>query len=58
MVVWLYAKCFPVPNKGRFARMISFFVKHSWTTEGDDMITTSREPNRREKTCPYFLERL
>uniref|UniRef100_A0A0A0LR56 Uncharacterized protein n=1 Tax=Cucumis sativus TaxID=3659 RepID=A0A0A0LR56_CUCSA len=56
--VKLYDRCFPVFKNGRFARMMSFFVKHSRTAEGDDITTTRWEPNRREKTWPYFFERL
>uniref|UniRef100_A0A803RCD2 Uncharacterized protein n=1 Tax=Cannabis sativa TaxID=3483 RepID=A0A803RCD2_CANSA len=43
---------------GRLAKTMSFLVKHSCTADGDDTITTWRDPNRREKTSPYLVERL
>ena len=36
---------------------MSFLVKHSSTADGDDTMTTRREPNLREKTWPYVCER-
>lgn len=56
--VKLYVRCFPVFKNDRFARMMSFFVKHSEMAEGDDITATRGEPNRRENTWPYFFERL
>ena len=54
----MYDKYFPLFTKGRLARIISFFVKHSWTREEEDTTTARHEPNRRERTGPSFSERL
>ena len=45
-------------KRGRFAKTMSFLVKHSWTADGDDTTTKRREPTLREKIGPYFCERL
>lgn len=42
--------------RGRFAKMISFLVKHSSTVDGDETITTGIEPYLRYKTGPYFAD--
>lgn len=45
-------------NKGRFANITSFFVKHSSMAEGVDITKTGRHPNQRNNTEPYLSERL
>lgn len=49
--------CFPVIRRGRFARIMSFLVKHSSAAEGEDTTTTRRDPKRSENIGPSFLER-
>ena len=44
-------------KRGRLAKMMSFLVKHSSTADGDDTMTTSWDPNFREKMLPYFCEK-
>ncbi|KAF4377577.1 hypothetical protein G4B88_006857 [Cannabis sativa] len=51
-----WAKCFPRRRGGRLAKTMSFLVKHSSTADGDDTMTTWRDPNHREKTSPYLKE--
>jgi len=48
---------FPERKRGLLARTTSFFVKHSWTKDGEETTTTRREPNQSEMTSPYFLDR-
>lgn len=49
---------FPVRKRGRFAKMMSFFVKHSWAKDGEETTTTRREPNQSEKMSPYVCDRV
>ena len=46
------------PNfRGRLAKIRSFLLKHSSTEAGDDTRRTLRQPNERNKTGPYVLDR-
>lgn len=48
--------CLPERNCGRLASTTSFLVKHSSATDAEVTTVTKREPNRSEKTGPYFCE--
>lgn len=41
-------------NNGRFANIMSFFVKHSLMAEGVDITKTGRHPNQRKNTGRIF----
>lgn len=57
-MVKLYPRCLPASNFGRFAKMISFFVKHSSTIDGEEPRITGREPNLMYKIGLYWFETL
>lgn len=58
MFVLLKARYLVLRECIRFAKTMSFLVKHSSARDGDETTATSREPNLRVKIGPYFWERL
>ncbi|MFS7951694.1 hypothetical protein Hanom_Chr07g00598091 [Helianthus anomalus] len=46
----------PNNKRGRFAKTISFVVKHSSAAEGQEIKSTWRNPKRRRRTGPYLAD--
>lgn len=53
----LLPKYFPRLMRGRFAKTMSFLVKHSSTADGDETTRTRRDPNWRRNTGPFRLDK-
>lgn len=48
--------CFPARRRGLFAKMRSFLENNSAIADGEDRMSTGRDPNRRVKIGPYCWE--
>lgn len=53
-MVELHPRCLAASSFGRFAKVMSFLVKHSSAAEGEDTRMTGREPNLMYTTGPYL----